>query len=257
MYSDSSTLTLRFKQQPDRAMITAHDIGANESILNGRDKPCADKKVVYAPAGVPLTRFEHIAPPCVGIRPVGIKHTETVRKAAFKQNCEFLSFFIGESCIAAVALRVFKVNFVMRNVHIAADDNGFFLIKSDEIGTESILPFAAEIKPCKLALRIRGVYRYKIIIGKFKGYDASLGFEFFIRTHAVSNGKRFFFCEDGRSGITFFFGIIPEAHVPFGGEIYLPFLQFCFLKSKNVGIGFVKKVFETFAHAGAQPVNVP
>ena len=51
---------------------------------------------------------------------------EGVGEAGGEQLGEFAAFFVGEARVAAVGLRVFEVDLLMRDVQVAADDDGLF-----------------------------------------------------------------------------------------------------------------------------------
>ena len=93
-------------------MITAHNVGEDEAVLDPWEQTVGHHKVIDAPPRIPLPGTEHIAPPGI-LHPVGVKCTEGVGKARIQQAGKLLPLFIGETRTLSVCGGIFEVNFVV------------------------------------------------------------------------------------------------------------------------------------------------
>ena len=104
-------------------MIAAEDLVMDQGV-SGFLEFFRHQEVVDSPPDVPLSGVGKIGPPGIGICLVRIEVAESVNKARVQKLCEFMAFFIGETGVFPVCIRVFQVDFLMGNVKVAADDDG-------------------------------------------------------------------------------------------------------------------------------------
>ena len=121
-------------------------VGAKGIFINGgggnfiRD-PVGNDKIVNTPACVLFSGFEHIAPPSIAIRCVGVQMAEGVGKTCLQCLGEACPLFIGETGIAPIGFGILQVDFIVGHIQIAAGDDGLGFIQFGQIGAEGFVPF--------------------------------------------------------------------------------------------------------------------
>ena len=219
-------------------------------------KAVGAEKIVYSPTGVFLSCVEHIAPPGIGIRFIRIEIAEAIGKACGEKLGHLAALLIGKTCVTAVGLIVFEVDFLMGDVHIAADYNGFVPIERAEILSEAILPVHAVFKAAEVAPCVWSIYVNEIEIRIFKGYYPSF-VVVALDVYTEIDRQRLMLCKDSRSGIAFLFRAVPILIIFRKLKIYLVGLELRFLKAEEIRIHLIEALHKSFFHAGAKAVYIP
>src|SRR6266436_5112240 len=120
-------------------MVGAKNLWANEGVLEARTQQAGDQEIINAPADVPVAHTAHGAPPCV-MAAARLKFAEGVNEAGFDKGAEASSFLGRESVIAFVRLGVGEVQLGVRDVEIAAEDDGLFALQHLEVSQERAVP---------------------------------------------------------------------------------------------------------------------
>ena len=110
-------------------MVRAVDFGVNFSVDQFFTESFGGYEIVNSPPYISLSCFHTVAPPRIRIFKVGVKITEAVNEAAVENCCHLFTLLGSETRILRVGFRVFKVNFFVRNIQVAAVNNRLFLIK--------------------------------------------------------------------------------------------------------------------------------
>ena len=105
-------------------MIRAHDLGQDVCILDIASQALGHDKIVYAPADIPLPCGGTVAPPRVCVGTVGVQAAEGIDKSGIQKLRELFSLLVGEPGIEVICRRIFKINLLMGNIHVAADYDG-------------------------------------------------------------------------------------------------------------------------------------
>ena len=183
---------------------------------------------------------------------------EGVGEAGVEEAGEAFAFLIGEAGAAAVFLGAGDVDFVVGDVEVAAEDDGFLLGVAGEVVAESGVPFEAVGEAAEFVLGVWGVDVDEGEVRVFESEDAA--FAIMIReVHAVVDVEGGIAGEDGDAGVAGFFGGVPEAVVAieFRGEGDLFLAGFGFLQAEDVGFFGGDEVSEAFAEDCADAVYVP
>ena len=110
-------------------MIAAHNIGVNHSFFDSILQAVGDEKIVNAPTNIAIAGLHHVGPPGIGVFARWIKVAEGICETFHEEFTHFAAFFISEACVAAIAFRIFNVDFLMGDVDIAAQNDRFFCIQ--------------------------------------------------------------------------------------------------------------------------------
>ena len=105
-------------------------------------------------------------------------------------------------------------------------------------------------------MRIRGVAGDKVIILKFRGNDPAL-FVVLLDPDTIADRNRLLPAKDRRSGIAFFFGVVPVLIVALQIEVDLPLLKLCFLQTNRVSVDLAEKIHKALCDARAKSVYIP
>ena len=151
---------------------------------------------------------------------------------------------------------VLQVDFLMGYVHITADDNRFALIQFIQMSTEGIFPSHAVVQTEQTVFGVWSVDINKEEILELQSDDAAFLIVFF-DSKTIPNGQRFFFGEDGNTGIALFHSTVPVLMVAGSFNDSLFRLHFGFAQTENISILLLEKVVEAFGDAGAQTIYVP
>jgi len=187
-----------------------------------------------------------------------VEVAEGVGEAGVEEAGEAFAFLIGEAGAAAVFLGAGDVDFVVGDVEVAAEDDGFLLGVAGEVVAESGVPFEAVGEAAEFVLGVWGVDVDEGEVRVFESEDAA--FAIMIReVHAVVDVEGGIAGEDGDAGVAGFFGGVPEAVVAieFRGEGDLFLAGFGFLQAEDVGFFGGDEVSEAFAEDCADAVYVP
>ena len=179
-------------------MVAAEDLVVDRRLLDLRRKAIGNEEVVDAPACIRLTRLAKIRPPCIDARLVGVERTERVGEARYEKLRHLLAFLVGEACILAVRLGILEVDFRMRDVEIAADNDGLLRVERQEVGAKRLFPLHAVGEALKAALRIRRVDRHEVEFIELQRDDPSFVIVLF-DADPIADGKRLDAAEDSRS----------------------------------------------------------
>ena len=90
------------------------DTGALQALLQLRG--CDE--IVDPPSDVLLPRLEHVAPPGIGVRLIGVEVSEGVHIARVDHGGELVPLLLGEAGIAGVGLGILEVNGLMGHIYI-------------------------------------------------------------------------------------------------------------------------------------------
>ena len=240
----------------DGAMVAASDVRVDVGVDNILHEAFGDDEVVDAPPDVVGARIAAKAPPCVGIFCVWVQGAEGVGESSVKQGGHLGALFISEARVFSVGFWVFEVDFVMGNIEVAAEDEGFDVVEPLQVMAEFVFPAHAVAEPSQFLLGVGGVDVDEIEGVEFKGNDAAFAVVFF-HADAIGSGKGFFAGEDGGAGVAFFDGTVPVFLVARQVNNGLSLLHFGFLQADDVGIKAGNDVNEAFAKCRAQAVYVP
>ena len=119
-------------------------------------------EVVDTPASILFPRLETIRPPGIDFFLVGVEITECIRKARREQMSELGTLLIGEARIAAIGLWILQVDFLMRHIQVATEDNRLLRLQLLDVSQESILPRHAIIQSLQSILRVGYIDRNEI-----------------------------------------------------------------------------------------------
>ena len=181
---------------------------------------------------------------------------ERVGESGVEQLGHLSAFLIGESGVAAVGFRVFKVDFAMRHVQVAAHHHGLLAVEPFQISPEIVFPRHPVVQTAQTILRVWHVDRHKVKRVVFKRYHSALGVVVG-NADAVCRRQRFVAGIDGSAGVAFLLGIVPVGAVAVKLQVELTSLHLCFLQTEKIGVESVERLLKAFANAGAKPVDVP
>ena len=237
-------------------MVRPENLGVNLRPGETLAQAVGDDEIVDAPAGVLLAGLEAVGPPGIDVCLVRVEVTERVGETCVEQLLELGTLLVGEACVLAVALRVLQVDFLMGDVHVAADDDGLAGVEPQEIVAEGVLPRHAVVQATEAVLRIGRVDGHEEEVVHLQRDDAPLTVVL-LDVESVGHAERFAAREDGRARIAFLLGIVPVGLVSVKREVELSLLHLGFLKAEKIGIECLKGLAETFVATGAKPVDIP
>ena len=113
----------------DRAVIRTEDIGMDCCLFQFLIQAFRCDKIVNTPSGVLLARLKPVRPPGIDAFRIRIEKAERISEAGTKKFRHLGAFLIRETGILAVRLRILEVNLFVCNVQVAAEDDGFCLVK--------------------------------------------------------------------------------------------------------------------------------
>ena len=236
-------------------MVAAQDLRMDEGILQTVAKTVGDDKIVYAPACVLLTGLETVGPPGV-FHLVRILIAERVGKSAGEQVAELLTLLVGKSGIMTVCLRILDVYLLVGHIQVATEDDGFLLIKTLQIGAESILPCHTVVQTFQTVLRVRRIAADKEEIRHLQRDDATL-MVVLVDTDAITDAYWLMLREDSRARIALLVGIVPKRLVTFERKVKLSLLHLRLLKAEEVSIQLTENIAEALALASPQTIHIP
>ena len=105
----------------NRAMVRAKNFRVNCCILQTVFERLRYAKVVDPPSGILFSCVEPIRPPTVNALGIRIKVPVRIDETAFGQARKLCPFFIGKTGIFTVGLRIFEIDFLVRDVEIPTE----------------------------------------------------------------------------------------------------------------------------------------
>ena len=185
---------------------------------------------------------------------------EGVGEAGTEEIGEALALLIGEAGAHAVGFGAGEVDFLVGDVEIATEDDGF-LVSGFEVGevfAEGFVPGHAVVEAAESVLSVGGVNSDEDEV-RVDGGDDTAFFVVLVDAHVVDDVERFRFGKDGGAGVTGFFGGVPVGLVvaEFEGEFDLLRASFRFLKAEDVGVESEDVFGEGLFEDGADAVDVP
>ena len=181
---------------------------------------------------------------------------EGVCEPGGEQRAEARALLVGEAGVEVVRVRVFEVDLLVGNVHVAADNHAFALGQAADIGPEGIFPLHAVIQPFEAVLGIGRIDIHQIEIRHLECQHSPF-VVVFLNPDAAGYRKRRMAGIDGRPGIAFFLGIIPIGLIAQEFQVDLTRLQFGLLQAEEIGVELREHIGEAFAGYGPQAVDVP
>ena len=220
-------------------------------------QPVGDDKVVDAPAHVPGAGRGPVAPPGVGVGPIGIEPAEAVGKASLQKLGELGPLLIGEAGVAHIGLGVFQVDLLVGHVHIAADDHGLLGVQPLQVGAEIVLPLHAVVDALELVLGVGRIDRHQPEIRVFQRDDPALGVVLW-DAQVVAHAQGLVLGENRRAGIALFLGIVPIHMI--ARQIKIPELslrQLYLLQTYRIGSAALCKIKKSLINTGSESVDIP
>ena len=144
----------------------------------------------------------------------------------------------------------------MGHIHVPGSHHRLGLRQLQQVSPERVLPGHPVVEALQPVLGIGRVDRHEIKIFEFRRNHPAL-VVVLVDAQPVGHRNRLFFAKYGRSGVSFFLGVVPVLMVPRQVQFYLSFLQFCLLQAKYIGVCCFEKVQKSFFHRGAQSVYIP
>ena len=237
-------------------MVAAHHLGQDEGVLHLVPQPVGDHEIVDAPTHVPGPGSRPVAPPGVGVGPVGVEEAEGVGKARLQKLGELAPFLIGKAGVADVLLGVFQVDLLVGHVHIAADDHGLCPVQLLQIGAEVVLPAHPVVQALQLVLGVGGVDADQEEVPIFQGHRPALGV--MLRdAQVIAHGEGLAFGKDDRAGIALLFRVAPVALIAGEIQLDLPGLELGLLQADEIRLEAAENVLEALLLHGPQTVHVP
>ena len=187
------------------------------------------------------------------------EETEGIDEAGVDERLEFRALFVGEPGVLAVGLRVGQIQFGVRDIEIATDNDRLFLLQLFEVSAEGGFPLLGPVVETReFALGIRGVDIDEVKFLVFEGDNTPLAVVL-LDPDAVGGASRFVCGEGGGAGIAGFLRGVPmrrEARRPGHLGDLLGF-RFDFLQAEHIGLFGGPKFEEAFAEDRAEAVDVP
>ena len=167
---------------------------------------------------------------------------KSVTKSHVEQLAEALPLLIGKSRAAAVVIRAGKVDFVMRDIQVAAKNHRLAGGLFHQVLAKCLIPIKAVIEAAELILRVGRVHIHEDEVRILKRQYAAFAIVA-IDAEADFHIERFFAREHRDAGIAGFFRGIPKIMITrkLQRELHLLGPRLGFLQAKNVGISVATK----------------
>ncbi len=143
-----------------------------------------------------------------------VEVSEDVDEASVEDLVEAGAFFVGEAGAAAVGVWASDVDFLVGDVEVAGEEDGFAFFEGLDVGEEGGVPLEAVGEAGEFGLGVGGVDGDDEAGGEFSGDDAAfvvVGGD----ADASRDGERLGFGEDGGAAVAWFGGRVP-CEVPAG-----------------------------------------
>ena len=144
----------------------------------------------------------------------------------------------------------------MRNVEVAADDDGLFRTQIEQECAKRILPRHAVFEPLECALCVRRVDRDEIDIIELHRDDASL-VVMLGDADAVGHRERLHARKDRCARVALFLRTVKILLVAGQIEDRLPLLHLRLLQAEGIGVELLERLHEALFEGGAQAVDIP
>ena len=249
-------LYLIFYLNFNRAVVAAVDLGVDLGVNQLLLQTVAYQEVVDAPPGVLLTRLEAVAPPGIDIGDLGIEETPCVSETGTEQDGHLLALLVGETCVLAVSLWIFQVDFLVRHVQVAAHDDGFLLVQFQQVRPEGVFPRHAVVQAAQAVLAVGRVTGHEVKVGHLKRDDTTL-VVMLLNAHAVAHAQWLVAAVDGSARVAFLLGIVPVRAIALKLQVQLTRLHLSLLQAEEIGVQLLEDVAEPLAHYGPQAIHVP
>ena len=182
---------------------------------------------------------------------------ERIRKACGEQFGHLAALLVGEACVLAVGLGVLEVNFLMRDIHIAAHDDRLLRIQLYQILAEGILPRHAVIQALEFILRVGRIHGNEVEFAVIGGDDTAL-VVVLLNAKTIGDALRLGFGEQRHAGVSLLLCRVPVfAVAALERHISLSRLHLGLLQAQHIRLFGGDKIKETLAHARTQTVYIP
>ena len=111
---------------------------------------------------------------------------ESVLETGLQKCGEFLTFFVCESWIIMVCLRILQVYLFMRHIKVTAEDNRLLLVLFFNVAQEVVFPLHAVVKAFQSVLSVGDIYCDEEEVFILQCYNSSLMVMFFY-ADAIAN----------------------------------------------------------------------
>src|SRR3989344_6216135 len=119
-----------------------------------RQKTFLYAEIVYSPADVSCTGVRSVGPPGI-LYILRMQITKRVDESRVNNIGESLPFFIRESGTVMVVCRPRKINLLVRNVKVAAEDDRLLFFQAFHVIKKLLVPAYTVRQACKFMLCIR------------------------------------------------------------------------------------------------------
>lgn len=221
-----------------------------------RAQPIGTKEIVDAPPCITLTCAAAIAPPAVGTFQGWKEIAERIREARREKCRHFFTLLVGKTRIAAVGGRILEVYLLVGYVHVAADNDGFQLVKFRDVRQEIIFPPHAVVQATQAVLGVGHVHVDKEVVFKFQRHRPPF-VAVFVHADSTAHTERFLTGKYCGSAVPFFLRIVPVALITWEFNVQLAFLHLRFLYAKDVSIQAGEGVTKSFSVAGPKAIDIP
>jgi hypothetical protein len=242
-------------------VIRPEDPLSDEGVFEARKQKGRNEEIIDAPTDVAFAGTGEVRPPRVLFGRIGVKMAEGVDESAVDEFLKTRTLFVGKPGISTITPGIGKVDFLVRHVQIAANDDRLGFFERFQMVEKKRIPELAVFEALEFAFGIRSIDRYEEEIVEFEGSNAPFVVIVNDSAHAVSHGKGLLSRKNRRSRIPGTFGRVPKGSVShrgkFEGNGVLIFFRFHLLQSHDIGIFYGEIVEKPFRDAGADSVHVP
>ena len=137
-----------------------------------------------------------------------VEASEDVDEAGVEDLVEAGAFFVGEAWAAAVGVWAGDIDFLVGDIEVAGDEDGFAFFEGLDVSEEGGVPLEAVGEACEFGLGVGGVDGDDEAGGEFGGDDAALvvvGGD----ADASGDGEGLGSGEDGGAAVARFGGWVP------------------------------------------------
>ena len=213
------------------------------------------EKIIDSPARIVLSRTTAVMPPGVRVLNRRVQKSERVDEASVQQCGKFCALFVAETRALMISFGMFKVNRLMRDVEVTADNHGLDGVQLRQMFAENFFPTQTTFEPFEV-VRIRDVSAYEKNFAQVERDNSTFSVKF-----RIADAERDFAgldaCENRRARVTFAFAEIPKLFVTVNVDNRLTGLHANFLHGENVRVDLAEAADKIFLQTGAQTVDVP
>ena len=241
-------------------MITSHHIRFDHAVAQSRLHLITHDEIVQSPADVPRPRIAHVAPPSVSARFIGVQMSEGVEEAAFQHARHPVSLLLSEAGILLVGLRVGQVNFQMRDVEVAAQNNRLLIVQPLDVLQHVLVPLLPVAQTDQAPLRVGHVRVDEEKFVKLQGQSSALGVVLLL-PDSLHAAERVLLAQHGHPAVPLL--VLRFVPVVFVLLLFLNFRRqvfggaLCFLETDYVGVVFQQPIKSLLFDVGADAVDVP